>query len=77
MSGSTVRRVQLAGAFEAMFGAPYRVAHRAHLHGALLAAAAEHPAITIRGGSAVQDIQEDVDSVSLSLQAGKASPAMS
>lgn len=70
MSGRTVRRVQLAGAFEAMFGAPYRVAHRAHLHGALLAAAAEHPSITIRGGSAVQDISEDVDGVSLTLQDG-------
>ena len=72
MSGSTVRRVQLAGAFETMFGAPYRVAHRADLHGALLAAAARHPSITIRGGSAVEDIREEVDGVSLTLHNGEA-----
>jgi salicylate hydroxylase len=55
-----------------MFGAPYRVAHRAHLHGALLAAAARHPSITIRGGSAVEDIREEVDGVSLTLHNGEA-----
>lgn len=71
VSGRTVRHVHLAGAFESLFGAPYRVAHRAHLHGALLAAAAKHPSITIRGGCAVEDIQQNVDGVSLTLQNGE------
>jgi salicylate hydroxylase len=53
MSGRPVRRIRLSGVFEEMFGAPYRVAHRADLHSALLAATRRHSGIEVSGGRSV------------------------
>jgi salicylate hydroxylase len=36
VSGAIIRRIKLGATFEKSYGAPYRVAHRAGLHGALL-----------------------------------------
>ncbi len=71
VSGKTVRRVQLAGIFEGMFGAPYRVAHRADLHGALLAATRAHSGVSISGGAAVETIADDGGRVRITLQSGE------
>lgn len=71
MSGAVVRRVALAGIFERMFGAPYRVAHRADLHGALLAAAARHSRISVSGGHAVTEVTPSAQEVLITLQTGE------
>lgn len=70
MNGKTVRRIQLAGVFEQKFGAPYRVAHRADLHRALLAAAQYRPEVTVRGGNAAADVAESGGTITLTLQDG-------
>lgn len=71
MSGAVVRRVPLAGHFERMFGAPYRVAHRADLHGALLAAAARQSRISVSGGHAVTEVAPSAQEVLITLQTGE------
>ncbi len=53
LSGRTVKRLDLAHGFERRFGAPYRVAHRADLHAALMAAARAQNRIHLKAGSDV------------------------
>ena len=48
---------------EARWGAPFRVAHRADLHGALMAAVAAEPRIALHGGSVVAGWRETADAV--------------
>ncbi len=50
MSGRLIKEIKLGKSFEARFGRPYRVAHRADLHAALLAVARSHASIDIRLG---------------------------
>ena len=49
-------RVPLGRAAETRWNAPYLVAHRADLHGALLAGASEHPRILLHSGSIVANV---------------------
>lgn len=52
-SGKTLKRFALGKKFEARFGAPYRVAHRADLLQALLDVAKSKPSITIQTNAEV------------------------
>jgi salicylate hydroxylase len=54
-SGKEILRVPLGAAAEQRYGAPYWVIHRGDLHAAFLAAAADHPDITIELGRKVDD----------------------
>lgn len=71
VSGKLVRRIRLAGVFDEMFKAPYRVAHRADLHGALLAATRAHPGITVSPGAAVETVSDGGGRVRVTLQSGE------
>jgi 2-polyprenyl-6-methoxyphenol hydroxylase-like FAD-dependent oxidoreductase len=71
MSGKLLRRIQLTGVFDEMYGAPYRVAHRADLHSALLAAAADCPSVQVMGGAAVASVQDMGSNVQITLQDGR------
>ncbi len=51
MSGRLLKELKLGSAFEARFGQPYRVAHRADLHASLLAVARSLPQIKIQMNS--------------------------
>jgi len=70
MSGRPVRRIRLSGVFEEMFGAPYRVAHRADLHSALLAATRRHSGIEVSGGRSVSGLEESGSAINITLQDG-------
>ncbi len=58
LSGRLLKRVILGGQFESRFGAPYRVAHRADLHGVLLGLAKANPAISIKMGVPAEQADE-------------------
>jgi salicylate hydroxylase len=62
VSGACIRRIDLAS-FENRFGAPYRVAHRADLHGALLACVRAHAEITIQSNRSVVNFHDGSDGV--------------
>ena len=53
VSGQTLKRINLGKGFEATFGEPYRVAHRAHLHAALGQVARSHGNVACELGSEV------------------------
>ncbi|MCA0432683.1 MAG: FAD-dependent monooxygenase [Proteobacteria bacterium] len=59
VSGRLLRHIPLGDAFERQFGAPYRVAHRADLHAALLAAARSNGRIDLRTGSPAGIVRAD------------------
>ncbi len=71
MSGKLLRRIRLTGVFDEMYGAPYRVAHRADLHSALLAAAAANPSVQVMGGAAVAPVEDRGSTVQITLQDGR------
>jgi salicylate hydroxylase len=55
-NGKLLQRVILGESFSQKFGAPYRVAHRADLHAALLQTTSAHSLIEIRNGMEVQHL---------------------
>ena len=55
---------------EARWGAPFRVAHRADLHGALMAAVAVESRIALHAGRAVTGWRETIDAVAVETDAG-------
>lgn len=62
-TGNLLQRIRLGKPFEDRFGAPYRVAHRADLLAALLAAAGLRSEIELNAGCAVQSASPEVPSV--------------
>jgi salicylate hydroxylase len=60
-TGRLLKRIKLGKRFEKRFGAPYRVAHRADLHAALLKVVEAQPKITLQ-------MEADVSAVSLAAQ---------
>lgn len=57
-SGKPIVDIPLGAAAESRYGAPYRVLHRADLHGVLLQAARERPSVELRFGSAVARVHD-------------------
>jgi salicylate hydroxylase len=58
-SGRLLKRIALGEVFIRRFGEPYRVAHRAHLHGALLETAKAVGGIALKTGSEVAGYRND------------------
>lgn len=52
-TGRMLSRIKLGKSFEDRFGAPYRVAHRADLHSALLSVVQENPQIELEMGAEI------------------------
>lgn len=71
-SGKLLKRLPLGGSFQRTFGAPYRVAHRAQLHAALLAVARGKPGISIRTGEEVAAWRDAGTGVEVLTRAGAA-----
>ncbi len=69
MSGKVLQRLPLGSGFEKQFGAPYRVAHRADLHNALLESARSKPGLEFQNNAEVTGIS--VAETTLSLKSGK------
>ena len=69
-TGSLLASLPLGRWIAARHGAPYWAAHRGDLHGALLAAAAAEPRITLRTGFALTAFAEEGESVTASSAAG-------
>ncbi len=61
VSGKLLKRLILGENFINRFGAPYRVAHRADLHSALLKVVKANPQTRIELGQAVSDIETHID----------------
>lgn len=55
LHGHEITRVPLGEGFQARFGQPYAVIHRADMHGVLLRACMAHPSITLATGRAARD----------------------
>ena len=68
LSGNILQRLPLGSGFERRFCAPYRVAHRADLHTALLESARSKPGITLQNNAEVTNIS--VAETTLSLKSG-------
>lgn len=69
VSGSLLQRIRLGKPFEARFGAPYRVCHRADLLAGLVATACELNSITLETDARVTSA--DVEAPSLALADGR------
>ncbi len=69
-TGRMLATLPLGGWIAARHGAPYWVAHRGDLHGALLTAAAAEPRITLRTGFALSALMQDERGVSATSAAG-------
>jgi salicylate hydroxylase len=69
-TGSLLASLPLGRWIAARHGAPYWAAHRGDLHGALLAAAAAEPRITLRTGFALTAFAEEGEPVTASSAAG-------
>lgn len=70
-SGRTLARLPLGGAIEKRFGAPYRVAHRADLHAALLAAARDATGVEIVTGCEIAGFRQSSDGVAATSPNGR------
>lgn len=75
ITGALLKRIRLGSEFESRFGAPYRVAHRADLHKALLACVQHHPHVDLRQASAVAGVRQAEGNLHLALASGEALPA--
>ncbi len=73
MSGMRIARWQIGPKFEQRFGAPYRVAHRADLHKALLECTAALPHLEIRMAHPITAMGQSAENVWLSSQSTKIS----
>ena len=71
VSGRLLRRVELGSLFEQRHGAPYRVAHRADLHEALLHCVRQSPRIEVRCGVNVSAFEQNGDEVYVTAHSGK------
>ena len=69
VSGNILQRLPLGAEFEKQFGAPYRVAHRADLHNALLESVRSKHGIKLQGNAEVTDAS--VTETTLSLKSGE------
>jgi salicylate hydroxylase len=70
ISGRILKRLKLGQAFEARFGAPYRTAHRADLHAALLDVVRHHPHVNLQLGDEVVSRTETPSSLNVLLGSG-------
>ena len=68
ITGETVADIACGDRFCERFGNPYAVAHRAHIHGALLDACRGHDLIELRTGSRVDGFELDGSRVAVALQ---------
>lgn len=68
LSGNILQRILLGVEFEKRFGAPYRVAHRADLHNALLESARSKPGIVLQNSAEVTRVS--IAETTLSLKSG-------
>lgn len=71
LSGDLVTRIPLGGAFEARFGQPYAVTHRADIHGAYLNACQGSNLISLENNRKVADFSNEGDAVSVQLDNGE------
>jgi 2-polyprenyl-6-methoxyphenol hydroxylase-like FAD-dependent oxidoreductase len=71
VTGEEVANMPCGARFRERFGNPYAVAHRADVHGALLAACRSHDLIELRTDSRVLDFDLEAAGVSLELQSGE------
>jgi salicylate hydroxylase len=69
LSGNILQRLPLGEEFEKQFGAPYRVAHRADLHNALLESVRSEPDIKLQTNAEVEKVS--LAETKLSLKSGK------
>ena len=70
VTAEEVANVPLDRRFEARFGNPYAVAHRAHIHGPLLDACRAHELIELRTDSRVMDFAAEGPGVAVTLEGG-------
>ncbi len=63
LSGKRLKRVRLGEEFKKRYGAPYRVIHRADLHGALLSIARKLPHLKIRANAEVTSWRDGASGV--------------
>lgn len=59
VTAKDIATIELGEDFRARFRAPYAVVHRGELHGVLLLACREHPAITLRTSAGVAGYAQD------------------
>lgn len=59
LTARPIATIELDEAFSTRFSAPYAVVHRGELHGVLLRACREHPAVTLRTAAAVAGYAQD------------------
>lgn len=71
VSGRLLRRMELGSRFEQRHGAPYRVAHRADLHEALVHCVRQSPAIEVHCGVNVAAFEQLSDGVCVTAQSGE------
>lgn len=69
-NGRPLATIALGAKLEQRFGAPYWTAHRADLHGALMAVASRHPGIVLTGGFAADRLEATATGVKLVSQSG-------
>lgn len=70
-TGDLVQSMPLGAAYQARFGNPYAVVHRADLYAPLLAACRRSPLIELRTGTAVSGYQADQGGVEVTLESGE------
>ena len=68
LNGRILKRIDLGKSFEARFGEPYRVAHRAHLHGALEEVARSFGNVMIELGCDATGYENAGDTIAVSTQ---------
>jgi salicylate hydroxylase len=71
ITGETVADIPCGDRFRERFGNPYAVAHRAHIHGALLDACRDHELVELRTSSRVEGFEIDGSRVAVVLQSGE------
>jgi 2-polyprenyl-6-methoxyphenol hydroxylase-like FAD-dependent oxidoreductase len=69
-SGGLLQRIRLGKPFEAQFGAPYRVCHRADLLAGLLAVARSMPALELNTSARLTHVEDGPGGVVIALQSG-------
>jgi salicylate hydroxylase len=70
VSGKLLKRLTLGASFEKRFGAPYRVAHRADLHRALLSVATALPNLNIRLAQTASNFDQTETAISITTNKG-------
>jgi salicylate hydroxylase len=65
LSGKILKAIPLGQHFEKRYGAPYRVAHRADLHEALLACVSQQPNLEVRLSETITSLSNHSDSVAV------------